>query len=186
MEGDHDAGFAKQSLFDTEGAGLNGFQPVCLGLQVAGAALGDVELHGPGLHTQTVRDQLLQKFAAAAEFLVPKAVGVGLGFIFAQQGAVGVLEPFGYTHHNGGTSGKAALHLFHKVLLIKVQLREADEGRVVPRELPGQSAGSGEPAGIASHDLHDGDCRNVVNRSVQTNLPHGGSHETAALPKPGV
>src|SRR5699024_1588783 len=90
----------------------------------------------------------------------------------ADVAAVLQLDAFG---HGDDDAGLLFLHdpdLFHKAVHVEGDLRQADHVHALAVVALGQGGGGGQPAGVAAHDLHDGDVLGAVNGGVPDDFLH--------------
>src|SRR5699024_6916564 len=82
------------------------------------------------------------------------------------------LDAFGHGNDDAGLFGLHPLHLLHKVVHVEGDLRQADHVHTFAVLGFGQGGGSGQPAGVAAHALHDGDILGAVDGGVTDDLLH--------------
>ena len=91
--------------------------------------------------------------------------------IFTDKFASGIRDAFRDTDDDGAVLRQGGSHILCELFKIEMGLRQIDEYRVVPLVFTGESAGSRYPAGVAAHQLYDGDGFLLIDRGVQNDFP---------------
>ena len=128
------------------------------GGDMGGAALKRAEFHRAGLAAHLAADQVGQEGRRAGELLVTKGIHViraaaGLADI----GAIRQTDALGNGDEHGILVRKQVANLAEEGFDIKGNLGEIDEINALAILALGQRGSAGQPAGIAAHDLDDGD-----------------------------
>ena len=172
LDGGHLGGLATHGGFHSGTAHLVGLGHVGAAGQVAGAALQGRELDGAGLAAQADADQVGQVAAGAAQDgLVAEGVQLtGGGDQVAQEDTVLIFNALA-----GGNDDIVALFLQlgdagQEGFLVKGALRQQDQVGAVAVRAGGQAGGSGQPAGVAAHDLGHGHAAQVVDAGIADDL----------------
>ena len=154
-------------------ADLIGLGDVGTAGDVRGAALERGELDGAGLRVQMARDEVGEVARRAGQALVAEGVdGVHVVRQLADVAAVGQANALGNRHDDGGIALLQRLDLGDELLGVKRHLGQADEVDALAVLALRQRRGRGQPAGVAAHDLDDGDVLRAVNRRVADELLH--------------
>ena len=173
LDGHHLTGMALEGCLDGGAAHLVGFGDVGAAGQVSGAALQGGKLDAAGLGIQAAGHGVGQEPGGTGEGLMAESVhGVHIVGQFADIAAILQLDAFGHGNDDAGLLRLHTLHLFHKAVHIEGNFRQADHVHALAVFRPGQSCRSGKPAGVAAHDLHDGDILGAVNGGVADDFLH--------------
>ena len=86
------------------------------------------------------------------------------------------MNAFGYTDDQVVFCLKTFFQRSKERFLVKIRLRQINQHRVVLLEFAGKYGCCGQPAGMAAHDLNDGNRFCIINRSVQSDFTDGSSH----------
>ena len=172
LEGHHLVGDALHGGVDGGGAGLPGLLHIGLGSQVRAAALEQGELDAADLGAGGLLHGLSQVSGQAAQLGVAEAVGGG-GLGLGHEGAVGVVDALGHGHHALAGLIIDGLHVGEELVHVEVGLGQIHQVGAAAGE-GGQGGGTGQPAGVAAHDLDNGDHAGVVYVGVLPDLGAGG------------
>ena len=97
-----------------------------------------------------------------------EAIGSG-GFSLGDKGAVGIVDTLGHRDHAVTLFFINPLHITEEALHIKVRFGEINQVRAGAIG-SGQRGGTGQPAGVAAHDLNDADHAGIVDPGILINL----------------
>ena len=137
-----------------------------------GATLHDIQFNGTNLTSDLFPNDLLQIFADAGEVLVSEFIG----HTRLECSCFRVCNALG----NGNDNSLVLCHLlagiFEELFDGELAFRHIDEVRSNFAVCVEDNGRGSQPAGIPSHDFHDGHRRGTVNRTVPCDFLHGGCH----------
>ena len=93
---------------------------------------------------------------------------------FRNKAAVCILHAFRDGDHAAAVLPVNPVHILPEFLYAEGNFRKVNQVRTCSR-IRGQGCGSGQPAGVAAHDFHNGDASLVVHAEVLVNFHAGGS-----------
>ena len=173
LQCNHLPGDALKSSLGGSAAHLVCFGDIGAAGQVTGTALQGSKLDAAGLGVQLAGDHVGQIPGSAGQGFVAK--GVHRVHIIRQLtdiAAVLQLDALGNSDHDAGLGLLHGLDLFDKTVHIERHFRQADHIHAFTVIALGQGSGGGQPAGVAAHDLHNGDIFGAVDRSIPDDLLH--------------
>ena len=136
------------------------------------AALEQGELDAADLGPQLLLHGLGQHGGQTAQLGVSEAVSSG-GLSLGDEGAVGVVDALGHGYHALAGLIVDGLHIGEEPVHVKIGLGQIDQVGTAAGE-GGQGGGAGQPAGVAAHNLDDGDHAGVIHVGVLPHLGAGG------------
>ena len=172
LEADHAAIDAVDGIFHGCLTGHIGFLNIRLGSQMCAAALQQVQLDAADLGAGLLLDHLGQHGSQATQLGVAEAVGSGhLGL--RHKAAVLIVDTLGHSHDAVALFSVYTLDILNELGHAEVHLGQIDQIGACA-VFTGQGSGSGQPAGMAAHDLHHHDHTGVVHMGIQVYFHHGG------------
>ena len=173
LQGHHLAGDALKRSLDSSTADLIGLGDVGAAGQVAGAALQGGKLDAAGLGVQIAGHDVGQIAGGAGQGLV--AESVHCVDIVGQLTDIAAILELDALRHRDDDAGLLLLHHAHlldEVLHMEGDFGQADHVHALAVVALGQCGGGGQPAGVAAHDLDDGDILGAVDGGVADDLLH--------------
>src|SRR5699024_6431542 len=171
-EADHLVGLAGQGSFHSGLTGGEALLDIGAGGAVGGAALQQAQLDAAHLGAGLLLDHGSQVGSQAAQLGMAEAVG-GRGLGLGNEGAVGIVDALGDGDHAVLVLFIAGSDVSQELVHVEVHLGDIDEVGAFAGKV-GELRSSGEPAGVATHALNNGDHAGVIDMAVAIHF-HDGS-----------
>ena len=143
---------------------------------MGGAALHEIELQGACLASQLISDNLGQDASGSCNILMAEPVGTVAGSLFRQIVPIFIPDALADSNQQIPVFRLAASYVVQKPADGKGHFAEVNKIRPAAAVYPGKGRGCGEPAGVASHDFHNGNSEGIIHSHIPLQFREGGGN----------